>query len=314
MTFWIASNNKNMLSATLRQLAYSLKNDGLIFVWLLVLFVIPFSSHAATANTSDPLFVEPEIKRLEGGRFTIGCLDKHPNCEQDERVKELDIKPFSAGLYEVTNKEFVRFLNATGKHKNEDGRSWVEIQQDDPDSRIILKDGGYSVEPGYEDYPVIEVCWLGATHYAEWLSEQTAKPYRLLTEAEWEYMARAGNSKQYPWGEEVGADHANCDGCAGTWGNKRELKKVGSYAPNSWGFYDVVGNAWEFTCSKYQWDSASQQSSCSDLGSEQRRVTRGGSWYSEPWDIRLSNRAFMLDWQQDYQTGFRLAMDEVPQP
>ena len=89
--------------------------------------------------------------------------------------------------------------------------------------------------------PVINVNWDDAQQYVAWLSRVTGQPYRLLTEAEWEYAARAGTTTAYYWGDEIGKGNANCDGCGSQWDTK-QTAPVGSFAPNAFGLYDMAGN------------------------------------------------------------------------
>ena len=93
--------------------------------------------------------------------------------------------------------------------------------------------------------PVINVTWDDAQRYVAWLSKMTGKPYRLLSEAEWEYAARAGTQTAYSWGDEIGKGNANCNGCGSQWDNK-QTAPVGSFAPNAFGLYDMHGNVWEW--------------------------------------------------------------------
>ena len=78
-----------------------------------------------------------------------------------------------------------------------------------------------------------------------WLSKITGRPYRLLSEAEWEYAARAGSTTKYPWGDEIGRGNADCDGCGSQWDGKPPAP-VGSFAPNAFGLYDMAGNVWQW--------------------------------------------------------------------
>ena len=89
--------------------------------------------------------------------------------------------------------------------------------------------------------PVINVNWNDAQQYVAWLSKMTGQPYRLLTEAEWEYAARAGATTAYYWGDEIGVGNANCNGCGSQW-DGRETAPVGSFKPNAFGLYDMAGN------------------------------------------------------------------------
>lgn len=205
----------------------------------------------------------------------------------------------------------VQFLNAVGWHNARKGRPWAQIKKEDEDSHILYIDGKYSVEPGYEDYPVVEVSWKGANAYAKWLSQETGETYRLPSELEWEYMARAGSSARhiYPWGDDVGQKNANCDGCTGGWQDEDQLKAVRSYPANVMGIYEIAGNVWEWTCSTYTPQLSKLSMRCAEYKDDEteiERSLRGGSWLSEPWNLRISNRASLKDWRQDYQTGFRL--------
>ena len=102
---------------------------------------------------------------------------------------------------------------------------------------------------GRGQQPVINVNWDDAQHYVAWLSQVTGKTYRLLTEAEYEYATRAGTTTTYPWGDDIklnGQAMANCDGCGSKWDDK-QTAPVGSFAPNKFGLYDMVGNVFEWT-------------------------------------------------------------------
>jgi len=92
--------------------------------------------------------------------------------------------------------------------------------------------------------PVINVSWDHAKLYVAWLSRMTGKEYRLLTETEWEYAARAGSNTRYSWGDDPGIGNANCDGCGGAW--IRQTAPVGSFRPNAFGLLDIHGNVWEW--------------------------------------------------------------------
>ncbi len=257
-----------------------------------------------------PYSFEPKMISLPGGLVAMGCLEHNVNCEDDERIHKIHIAPFSIGIFEVTNLQVIPFLNAIGTHKRaQDQQPLLEIKSEDQDSHIIYQDGQYSVETGYEHYPVVEISWQGAVVYTQWLKKTTGKNYHLPTEAEWEYMARAGTSSQHPWGHPQWQDQANCDGCSGSWSDKDQLKPVGSYPPNAWGLYDVLGNVWEWTCSAYDAQYTGDENKCIDEKVDDRNlVLRGSSWFNDPWDTRLSNRADQQKWHQDYHSGFRLAM------
>jgi formylglycine-generating enzyme required for sulfatase activity len=131
--------------------------------------------------------------------------------------------------------------------------------------------------------PVVDVSWDGAQNYVAWLSQRTGKPYRLPTEAEWEYAARAGTTTRYPWGDEVGSGHANCNGCGGDW--TLQTAPVGSFPPNAFGLFDMQGNVWEWVEDVWHdgFDGAPVDGSAwLDGGDPTFRVIRGSSWHNEP--------------------------------
>ena len=162
--------------------------------------------------------------------------------------------------------------------------------------------------------PVINVSWDDAGAYAAWLSKKTRKPYRLLSESEYEYAARAGTQTAYPWGNAVGTNKADCHSCGSAW-DARQTAPVGSFAPNRFGLYDMAGNVREWTQDCYH-DSYSgapadgtawtEGANCYD------RVVRGGSWLLAPAFLRSASRYwFTADYRLRY-LGFRVARTLSP--
>ena len=223
----------------------------------------------------------PEMVRIEGGCFRIGSPESEMGRRDDERRHRVCVETFSIGTHEVTFAEYDRFADATGRSRPDDS-GW-----------------------GRERRPVINVSWDDATAYARWLSGETGRRYRLPTEAEWEYAARAGTETAYPWGNSVGSDRANCNGCGSRWDN-RQTAPVGSFEANAWGLHDTVGNVLEWTCSEYD-----------DYGGDERRcasgyndmVIRGGSWTYPPGWVRSAHRSGYDSLIRYYNLGFRLAQD-----
>jgi formylglycine-generating enzyme required for sulfatase activity len=145
---------------------------------------------------------------------------------------------------------------------------------------------------GRQRQPVINVSWNDAQRYMAWLSKITGKGYRLLTEAEYEYAARAGTQTAYPWGDEVGSNHANCEDCGSRW-DATQTAPVGSFAPNQFGLYDMVGNAWEWVedCLHEDYTHAPLDGSAWMTGDCSHHRIRGGSWASVADELRSSNRS-----------------------
>ena len=157
----------------------------------------------------------PLMVVVPAGSFMMGSPYWYAN---EGPVHEVTIaKPFAVGVYEVTFDEW-------------DACSWVRS----PD------DGGWGSEGG----PVMNVGWDDAQDYVRWLSETTGETYRLLSESEWEYAARAGTQTSYWWGDDIESNRANCNGCESRW-DDAGTAPVGSFSPNAFGLYDVHGNVWE---------------------------------------------------------------------
>jgi formylglycine-generating enzyme required for sulfatase activity len=167
---------------------------------------------------------------------------------------------------------------------------------------------------GSQDVPVTNVSWDDAQVYVAWLSKVTGKPYRLLSEAEYEYAARAGTQTAYPWGNAVGRNNANCDGC-GFIESGRPANVRSAGPPNRFGLRHMVGNVWEWVQDCYRRDLEFTPSNGSawdgwmECGPspDHDRVIRGGSFRSGPQDIRSAKRSFATQANQHDDIGFRVA-------
>ena len=175
---------------------------------------------------------------------------------------------------------------------------------------------------GRGDHPVINVSWEDAQDYIAWLNEKVRRlpqfagykgetgPYRLLSEQEWEYAARAGTKTVYYWGDGHGNGNANCDGCGSEWDNK-QTAPVGSFAPNAFGLYDMAGNVlqWVEDCYHDSYAAAPSDGSAWTKGSGGciTRVLRGGSWYNSTYYLRSANRFSNAPYFRGINIGFRVA-------
>jgi formylglycine-generating enzyme required for sulfatase activity len=161
---------------------------------------------------------------------------------------------------------------------------------------------------GREQRPVIYVGWDDAQQYVAWLSKMTGKLYRLLTEAEYEYATRAGTTTAYPWGDDIGKNNANCNGCGSQWDNK-QTAPVGSFAPNGFGLYDMVGNVFEWVedCYYGSYNEAPADGSAWIGSSCSNRVVRGGSWNDAPVSLRSASRGRPTTGARGSVLGFRVA-------
>jgi formylglycine-generating enzyme required for sulfatase activity len=161
--------------------------------------------------------------------------------------------------------------------------------------------------------PVINVNWDEARQYVAWFSKMTGQSYRLLTEAEWEYAARAGTTTAYFWGDEIGKGNANCNGCGSKW-DTRETSPVGSFKPNAFGLYDMAGNVWQRVQDCYQdnYNGAPTDGSAWTSGDCNRGVVRGGSWDYLPRDLRSASRAGPATDRRSSSLGFRVGRTLTP--
>jgi len=245
------------------------------------------------------------MRLIPAGDFEMG--DHFNEGSSNERpVHTVYVDAFYMDVYEVTNAMYADFLNDVGKHKGDDGNTWLDIG--DGDELIELVGGQYRPKSGYEDHPVIEVSWYGAVAYAEWAGK------RLPTEAEWEKAARGGLvGKRYPWGDEISHDDANYYGIGGKdqW---NRTSPVGSFAPNGYGLYDMTGNVWEWCSDWYDsnyYSSSPLRENPRGPSTGSHRVCRGGSWGLAPGSrLRVAYRGYGEPGNSDYDIGFRCCVSQ----
>ena len=205
----------------------------------------------------------PEMVVVPGGSFMMGCVSGQ-NCDDDEHpVHRVTIEqPFAVGKYEVTFAEWDACVAGGGCNGyRPDDKGWGRGKQ-----------------------PVIYVGWGNAQAYVAWLSSQTDKQYRLLSEAEWEYVARAETTTSYNWGNSIGHNQVPCNGCGSQWDlglfSDGQAAPVGSFAANGWGLHDVHGNVkeWVQDCWNQSYAGAPHDGRAWESGDCSYRVLRGGSW------------------------------------
>ena len=216
-------------------------------------------------------------------------------------------KPFAVGRFAVMRDEFEAFVKDTG-HRTEGG-CYVEWKQDS---------GKSWRSPGFAQtgsHPVVCVNWDDAKAYAAWLSRKTGKEYRLLSEAEREYAARAGTAAPFWWGSSISTRQANYDGNATyNGGQKGEYRQktlpVKSFDANAWGLYQVHGNVWEWVedCWNGNYQNAPSDGSARTTGECQYRVLRGGSWGNYPQYLRAACRGNSIPGNRSGFWGFRVAL------
>jgi formylglycine-generating enzyme required for sulfatase activity len=170
-----------------------------------------------------------------------------------------------------------------------------------------------SADWGRGRQPVVRVSWNDTRDYIAWISRKTGKTYRLLTEAEWEFAARAGTTTPFPTGRTITTDQANFDGNYTYGGSakgqrRRKTVEVGSFPPNAFGLHDLHGNVWEWVQDCYNgYAGAPTNGSAVTSADCARRVLRGGSWYLEPGLLRSASRNAGTPDGSNIDIGFRLA-------
>ena len=168
--------------------------------------------------------------------------------------------------------------------------------------------GGRRARDDQGRLPVTNVSWDDAQAYIAWLSKKTGQSYRLLSEAEWEYAARAGTTTAFYWGDVVGSGKTDCSGCGSAWDGKGPAP-AGSFSPNAFGLYDMMGEVGQFTadCAHDTYDGAPVDGSVWQNGACGLRVIRGGSWDDDPRFIRAAARSRSSTYDRTVVTGFRVA-------
>lgn len=200
---------------------------------------------------------------------------------------EVHVKAFALAKYLVTRAEFEQFINETNYDA---GKGWRK-----PLFKQTPND------------PVINVSVSSAQAYIDWLNKKTGQKYRLPTEVEWEYAARAGTKTKYFWGDDIGEGNANCDGCGSRW-DSDSTSPVGSFAANPWGLFDMGGNAAQWTQDCFI-EEDDDDAKASTNGTCKLRVIRGGGWNDPTRAVRVDAREGNLPDFGYMNVGFRLAKD-----
>jgi formylglycine-generating enzyme required for sulfatase activity len=264
-------------------------------------------------GVSDEGVLLPEMVAVEGGDFQMGATDPaaNPDYEQDfAQVHTVAVSDFGMSRFLVTNAQYLAFTAATDSEPPLPPKGWGDY--------LHL----------YPNHPVVNVNSADAEAYVDWLSTLDGSVYRLPTEAEWEYAARAGITGQnFLSGERWDIDAANIsvwrigeipdrDGWKAWWDAKGETlsksqpmtTRVGSFPPNGWGFYDMTGNVWEWMYDWYQADYYETSPAKDPMGppSGDEKVLRGCSWYNKPDVCFIATRDRYSPDTRLYYNGFRV--------
>ncbi len=173
---------------------------------LMLAVLIPSRSIADQPNSFRDCADCPEMLVVPAGSFTMGSPDDEPGQFVAEGpLRRVSIRPFAVGKFDVTRRQWAAFVSATNR-ETRGSCFWTGRSGSKPDPAGSWRDVGF---PQDDDHPVVCVTWNDARDYARWLSQRTGRGYRLLTESEWEYAARAGTATPYPWGSTAAHEYAN---------------------------------------------------------------------------------------------------------
>ncbi len=327
----------NVLSATVVRLAEETRQTvrgvtgGVAKLVRIVLGRAERRQRAAAATEPSQGVAEPEMVLIPPGRFVMGVP---PEESAREKSDDDDARPqhevtirhgFWLAKYPVTRAEFAVFVADTGYVQSGGAYGWVEAKRTwEPSDQFGWQNPGFAQT---DRDPVVCVSADEADAYAKWLADKTGRRYRLPSEAEWEYAARAGTTTARFWGDDRnGARHyANVAdrSLAKRLKQKPDPERffpwddghpftspVGSFQPNGFGLYDMLGNVWEWVADHWHDDygeAPNDGSAWTTPGSEGRRVLRGGSWVGDPGGLRAGARNGIGTGSRDNYSGFRLA-------
>ncbi len=295
---------------------------ALLALLLAVVLLLPAAARAQDQPARE--FQEcaecPVMVAIPAGSFVMGSPVHEPGRFDAEGPQHrVSLKAFALGKYDVTNTEFLAFLRETGYQPAPCdhilGLSWSS------------PGGGIAFSPGRTDAPrepAVCLNWGDAQAYVTWLNgkvrglpsvaRHSSGPYHLPSEAQWEYAARAGTVTARWWGQAIGRGNTDCDGCGSVWDGHR-IAPVGSFRPNPFGLYEMLGNVWQWVddCWHENYAGAPADGSSWRGGNCDERVLRGGSWSNTPAFIRAAMRAHADDFGRNFDysgyAGFRVARD-----
>ena len=285
---------------------------------------------ALRARLQERRALVPALTALPGGCFRMGSPPGEEGRAEDETMHRVCVAPFALGTHEVRIADFERFVKATGyrteaeRHTGNTAGCWAFDPARGDDA------WGYHTWANWRQprkappvdpaEPATCVSWHDVHAYIAWLNTTTGGHFRLPTEAEWEYAARAGTEGRWFWvergNESLACRHANAADTGNEWSNGFPCNDgfewaapTGRFAPNPWGIYDVFGNASEWTCSEYDAHYGGDETRCAPTDATAPMVLRGGAWNSSPSGVRAAHRDRNYPEARYSFIGFRLARD-----
>ncbi|MEL6772591.1 MAG: formylglycine-generating enzyme family protein [Bacteroidota bacterium] len=277
-------------------------SSRLVLLLLAAWLIGPHASAQSGADYTEVVQGVPFVmKAIPAGTFQQGCGEADEPCIEEEWVD------YEAGIRQQS-------VSVDAFYLAETETTWALYQRcidagACPDNTADGGDNGW----GKGTRPAIEMSWNDiTTAFLPWLNRETGRSYRLPTEAEWAYAARAGTTTPYPWGDEADCSRARYGFITEDCGRPTSTVPVKSYPPNAFGLYDMHGNVWEFVSDCWQSGHADALGlQTNPFGGEacEEFVLRGGSWLNAPHEIRTTMRARHVRTYRESGDGFRLAHD-----
>lgn len=271
----------------------------------------------------------PAVATIPSGCFQMGSPESETGRGADEVLHRICIKGFKLAKYEVTVEEFSQFIGATGyvtdaeNNTFEQGCWSFEKNPEKPWDWRPWANWRLPIQDAYplNDYPVTCVSYNDVMAFIEWLNKETGHEYRLPTEAEWEYAARAGTTTAHYWGNnsDIACGYANVADNTLSGAFKWPVphpcvdghfftSTVKSYSANSFLLHDMLGNAWEWVCSKYEDKYTGNEEKCIEPKPDNESLIsiRGGGWNADASRVRAAHRNWGVSWSRQANLGFRL--------
>ncbi len=283
---------------------------------LTVIIPAAASESVLPGTTFKDCLVCPEMIVIPAGSIRIGASFAEGGDDEWPIHDVVISRPLAVGKYEVTKFEFAMFVEAA---KHSIGFSCRYLAEVDWEEGVSWHYPGF---PQTNRDPVVCVNWEDAKAYVAWLSQKTGETYRLPSEAEWEYAARAGAADRYFFGNSVSklCQYGNGVDASSSfkWQNKKckdgygaRTAPAGSFLPNKFGLYDTIGNVWEWLddCWNDGYVGAPADGTSWATGDCSNRGTRGGSWLNDPRFLRSAHRNRLFNAYRKYNTGIRVVRE-----
>ncbi len=266
----------------------------------LIFLIFANTNYAVSQSATENKTILQNVVFVEGGSFSMGTENGDPD---EIPVHNVQITSFYMCRYEVTNKEFVEFLNTYGSEVVINGQYAGQSLFIEAKTGIFNENGSWQVSQNLESFPVVDITWYGANEFCTYYG------YRLPTEAEWEYAAGGGKLDSI---KTIYSGSNSIDEVAWHWDNSdKRAHYIGTKKANSLGIYDLCGNVYEWCADWYNETYYTKSPKKDPQGSQtgEYKVIRGGSWYVSEEFLRIQNRSKSRPDKNYPYLGFRYVID-----